>query len=107
MFIWISFDFEEHQYGYYCLPSSVLFSLTVYGVQFFFICFLRFLFHLCIHLLGQELIKKAGHALSNWVYLGGVKAFADGSLGSNSALFYEVRQSNGNMNFPLIIQLFE
>jgi hypothetical protein len=32
-----------------------------------------------------------GRALSQWIYLGGVKAFADGSLGSNSALFYEVR----------------
>ena len=33
-----------------------------------------------------------GRAISQWVYLGGVKAFADGSLGSNSALFYEVRK---------------
>ena len=31
-----------------------------------------------------------GHDLSQWIYLGGVKAFADGSLGSNSALLYEV-----------------
>ncbi|KAJ1413519.1 Metal-dependent hydrolase [Sesbania bispinosa] len=30
-----------------------------------------------------------GHAWSEWIYLGGVKAFADGSLGSNTALFYE------------------
>jgi len=29
--------------------------------------------------------------LSEWIYIGGVKAFADGSLGSNSALLYEVR----------------
>ncbi|KAK3221493.1 hypothetical protein Dsin_008518 [Dipteronia sinensis] len=36
-----------------------------------------------------DLIKKSGRAVSNWVYLGGVKAFADGSLGSNSALFHE------------------
>ncbi|KAI4323549.1 hypothetical protein L6164_023146 [Bauhinia variegata] len=36
-----------------------------------------------------DLTKKMGHALSEWIYLGGVKAFADGSLGSNSALFYE------------------
>ncbi|MBA0811453.1 hypothetical protein Gohar_003350, partial [Gossypium harknessii] len=33
-------------------------------------------------------IHRAGRALSNWIYLGGVKAFADGSLGSNSALFH-------------------
>ena len=32
-----------------------------------------------------------GRAISQWIYLGGVKAFADGSLGSNSALFHEVR----------------
>ncbi|XP_075502001.1 protein LONG AFTER FAR-RED 3 isoform X2 [Primulina tabacum] len=37
----------------------------------------------------QELVKKAGHKLSQWIYLGGLKSFADGSLGSNSALFYE------------------
>ncbi|XP_062175341.1 protein LONG AFTER FAR-RED 3 isoform X1 [Alnus glutinosa] len=36
-----------------------------------------------------DLIEKMGHAMSQWIYLGGVKAFADGSLGSNSALFYE------------------
>lgn len=39
-----------------------------------------------------DLINKKGHALSQWVYFGGVKAFADGSLGSNSALFYEPYQ---------------
>ncbi|XP_002513056.2 protein LONG AFTER FAR-RED 3 isoform X1 [Ricinus communis] len=37
----------------------------------------------------SDLITKVGRALSDWIYLGGVKAFADGSLGSNSALFYE------------------
>ncbi|KAH9698539.1 protein LONG AFTER FAR-RED 3 [Citrus sinensis] len=37
----------------------------------------------------EDLINKTGHVLSDWVYLGGVKAFADGSLGSNSALFHE------------------
>ncbi|KAK7283947.1 hypothetical protein RIF29_13697 [Crotalaria pallida] len=36
-----------------------------------------------------DVINKKGHALSEWIYMGGVKAFADGSLGSNSALFYE------------------
>ncbi|KAJ7005009.1 protein LONG AFTER FAR-RED 3 isoform X1 [Populus alba x Populus x berolinensis] len=36
-----------------------------------------------------ELIKKTGRALSDWIYLGGVKAFADGSLGSSSAFFFE------------------
>ncbi|KAJ0978800.1 hypothetical protein J5N97_014274 [Dioscorea zingiberensis] len=36
-----------------------------------------------------DLIQESGKAISNWLYLGGVKAFADGSLGSNSALFYE------------------
>ncbi|KAL3632450.1 Protein LONG AFTER FAR-RED 3 [Castilleja foliolosa] len=37
----------------------------------------------------HELMKQAGRKLSEWVYLGGVKSFADGSLGSNSALFHE------------------
>ncbi|GMY22717.1 protein LONG AFTER FAR-RED 3-like isoform X1 [Fagus crenata] len=37
----------------------------------------------------HDLIEKMGRAISQWIYLGGVKAFADGSLGSNSALFYE------------------
>ncbi|XP_030965792.1 protein LONG AFTER FAR-RED 3-like isoform X2 [Quercus lobata] len=36
-----------------------------------------------------DLIGKMGRAISQWIYLGGVKAFADGSLGSNSALFHE------------------
>ncbi|XP_048134393.1 protein LONG AFTER FAR-RED 3 isoform X4 [Rhodamnia argentea] len=34
-------------------------------------------------------INKFGRVLSQWIYLGGVKAFADGSLGSSSALFHE------------------
>ncbi|KAJ4847212.1 Protein LONG AFTER FAR-RED 3 [Turnera subulata] len=36
-----------------------------------------------------DLIRKTGRRLSDYIYLGGVKAFADGSLGSNSALFSE------------------
>ncbi|KAK9682800.1 hypothetical protein RND81_10G097200 [Saponaria officinalis] len=36
-----------------------------------------------------ELKKTTGNVVSQWLYLGGVKAFSDGSLGSNSALFYE------------------
>ncbi|KAH6819713.1 Amidohydrolase family [Perilla frutescens var. frutescens] len=37
----------------------------------------------------HEFINKAGRKLSEWIYLGGVKSFSDGSLGSGSALFYE------------------
>ncbi|XP_050381624.1 protein LONG AFTER FAR-RED 3 isoform X2 [Argentina anserina] len=37
----------------------------------------------------RDLINKVGQAMSQWIYLGGLKAFADGSLGSRSALFYE------------------
>ncbi|KAL6989749.1 Protein LONG AFTER FAR-RED 3 [Sarracenia purpurea var. burkii] len=37
----------------------------------------------------QDLIHEEVLNLSQWLYLGGAKAFADGSLGSNSALFYE------------------
>ncbi|KAI4384627.1 hypothetical protein MLD38_002750 [Melastoma candidum] len=36
-----------------------------------------------------DMTKKLGHAVSQWIYLGGVKAFADGSLGSSSALLHE------------------
>ncbi|KAL5570297.1 hypothetical protein UlMin_026872 [Ulmus minor] len=36
-----------------------------------------------------DVVEKVGHSLSQWLYLGGVKAFADGSLGSSSALFHE------------------
>ncbi|KAJ4720303.1 Amidohydrolase family [Melia azedarach] len=36
-----------------------------------------------------DLLNKTGRALTEWIYLGGLKAFADGSLGSNSALFHE------------------
>jgi predicted amidohydrolase YtcJ len=36
-----------------------------------------------------DLKLQKGSVLSEWLYLGGVKAFIDGSLGSNSALFYE------------------
>ncbi|GLJ50359.1 hypothetical protein SUGI_1073080 [Cryptomeria japonica] len=33
--------------------------------------------------------KGTSRTLSQWLHIGGVKAFTDGSLGSNSALFYE------------------
>ncbi|XP_074572812.1 protein LONG AFTER FAR-RED 3 isoform X2 [Curcuma longa] len=36
-----------------------------------------------------DLIQEKGKVFSKWMHFGGVKAFADGSLGSNSALFYE------------------
>ncbi|XP_020081247.1 uncharacterized protein LOC109704879 [Ananas comosus] len=36
-----------------------------------------------------DLMQETGRAISQWIHLGGVKAFLDGSLGSNSALFYE------------------
>ncbi|XP_022967005.1 uncharacterized protein LOC111466536 [Cucurbita maxima] len=37
----------------------------------------------------HDLIHKMGQVVSPWVYLGGVKGFADGSLGSHTALFHE------------------
>uniref|UniRef100_A0A803P2A0 Amidohydrolase 3 domain-containing protein n=1 Tax=Cannabis sativa TaxID=3483 RepID=A0A803P2A0_CANSA len=37
----------------------------------------------------RDVVNQVGHSISKWIYLGGVKAFADGSLGSNSAMFYE------------------
>ncbi|EPS64877.1 hypothetical protein M569_09900, partial [Genlisea aurea] len=41
----------------------------------------------------NELVKRAGRKLSRWIYLGGVKAFVDGSVGSKSALFFEVHSN--------------
>ncbi|PNY13904.1 amidohydrolase ytcj-like protein [Trifolium pratense] len=49
-----------------------------------------------------DLVNKMGHSLSQWVYFGGVKAFADGSLGSNSALFYEPYQDEPD-NYGLLV----
>ncbi|RLM61486.1 putative amidohydrolase YtcJ [Panicum miliaceum] len=40
-------------------------------------------------MLIRDLIGKNGRSLSQWIHLGGVKAFLDGSLGSSSALFHE------------------
>uniref|UniRef100_A0ACD5XKP2 Uncharacterized protein n=1 Tax=Avena sativa TaxID=4498 RepID=A0ACD5XKP2_AVESA len=37
----------------------------------------------------SDLIHEKGRLLSEWIHVGGVKAFLDGSLGSTSALFYE------------------
>ncbi|CAA7060402.1 unnamed protein product [Microthlaspi erraticum] len=45
-----------------------------------------------------ELKLEKGPVLSEWLYLGGVKAFIDGSLGSNSALFYEDYLDTPNNN---------
>ncbi|KAK9055991.1 hypothetical protein SSX86_027078 [Deinandra increscens subsp. villosa] len=36
-----------------------------------------------------DIVQTTGRRLSQWISIGGVKAFADGSLGSNSALFHE------------------
>eukprot|EP00249_Psilotum_nudum_P004681 c18189_g1_i3 orf=660-2312(-) len=36
-----------------------------------------------------NLVREKGHASSQWLRVGGLKAFADGSLGSNTALFHE------------------
>ncbi|CAN6485967.1 unnamed protein product [Victoria cruziana] len=47
-----------------------------------------------------ELIKDVGRGLGNWIYLGGLKTFADGSLGSHSALLYEPYLDEPN-NFGL------
>ncbi|XP_076939973.1 protein LONG AFTER FAR-RED 3-like isoform X1 [Bidens hawaiensis] len=36
-----------------------------------------------------DMVQTTGRRVSQWISIGGVKAFADGSLGSNSALFHE------------------
>ncbi|KAK6781863.1 hypothetical protein RDI58_019659 [Solanum bulbocastanum] len=52
-----------------------------------------------------DLMSKSGHVLSQWIYLGGVKAFADGSLGSNSALFHEPYADDPNNNGLQVVDL--
>ncbi|XP_031475342.1 protein LONG AFTER FAR-RED 3 isoform X2 [Nymphaea colorata] len=47
-----------------------------------------------------ELMKNVGRALGNWIFLGGLKTFADGSLGSSSALLYKPYLDEPN-NFGL------
>ncbi|KAM0071635.1 putative metal-dependent hydrolase, composite domain superfamily, amidohydrolase 3 [Helianthus debilis subsp. tardiflorus] len=37
----------------------------------------------------SDIVQKTCRRVSQWISIGGVKAFADGSLGSNSALFHE------------------
>jgi predicted amidohydrolase YtcJ len=38
----------------------------------------------------QALVRQRGFMLSQWLHIGGVKAFADGSLGTRTALFHKV-----------------
>uniref|UniRef100_A0A803MYA8 Amidohydrolase 3 domain-containing protein n=1 Tax=Chenopodium quinoa TaxID=63459 RepID=A0A803MYA8_CHEQI len=42
----------------------------------------------------SDLVQTTGRMVSKWLYLSGVKAFLDGALGSNSALFYEPYADN-------------
>ncbi|KAL3329941.1 hypothetical protein AABB24_034017 [Solanum stoloniferum] len=52
-----------------------------------------------------DLMSKSGRVLSQWIYLGGVKAFADGSVGSNSALFHEPYADDPNNNGLQVVDL--
>ncbi|GAB2266033.1 Protein LONG AFTER FAR-RED 3 [Dionaea muscipula] len=49
-----------------------------------------------------ELILTKGRMLSEWIYLGGVKAFIDGSLGSNSALLHQPYADDAE-NYGLLV----
>lgn len=50
----------------------------------------------------SDLIHESGRSLSQWIHLGGVKAFLDGSLGSSSALFHEPYEGDpGNYGLQL------
>lgn len=53
-----------------------------------------------------NLLEETGRTLSQWLYLGGVKAFSDGSLGSNSALFYEPYEDDPD-NYGLQVTDFD
>lgn len=51
----------------------------------------------------SDLIHEKGRLLSEWIHVGGVKAFLDGSLGSSSALFYEAYKDDpGSFGLQLI-----
>ncbi|XP_003565094.1 uncharacterized protein LOC100840102 isoform X2 [Brachypodium distachyon] len=51
----------------------------------------------------SDLIHEKGQLFSEWIHLGGVKAFLDGSLGSSSALFYgPYKDDDGNFGLQLI-----
>uniref|UniRef100_A0A0A9HEL5 Amidohydrolase 3 domain-containing protein n=1 Tax=Arundo donax TaxID=35708 RepID=A0A0A9HEL5_ARUDO len=51
----------------------------------------------------SDLIGENGRSLSQWIHLGGVKAFLDGSLGSSSALFHEPYEGDpGNYGLQVI-----
>ncbi|KAH9618689.1 hypothetical protein KSS87_020698 [Heliosperma pusillum] len=55
-----------------------------------------------------ELKRRTGDVVDHWLYLGGVKAYIDGSLGSNSALFYEVAiHAIGDRANDLILDMYE
>ncbi|KAI0497471.1 hypothetical protein KFK09_020699 [Dendrobium nobile] len=54
----------------------------------------------------RDLFEDKGRSLSQWIYLGGVKAFADGSLGSNSALFHEPYEDDPH-NYGLQVSDFD
>jgi predicted amidohydrolase YtcJ len=48
----------------------------------------------------QALVEQRRSPVSHWLHVGGVKAFADGSLGSGSALFHEA-YADDNTNYGL------
>ncbi|XP_062208107.1 protein LONG AFTER FAR-RED 3-like [Phragmites australis] len=51
----------------------------------------------------SDLIDEHGRSLSQWIHLGGVKAFLDGSLGSSSALFHEPYEGDlGNSGLQVV-----
>ncbi|XP_020592911.1 uncharacterized protein LOC110033320 isoform X2 [Phalaenopsis equestris] len=54
----------------------------------------------------RDLFKDKGRSISQWLYIGGVKAFADGSLGSNSALFHEPYKDDPH-NYGLQVSDFD
>lgn len=51
----------------------------------------------------QAFVKQRGHDVSQWLRVGGVKAFADGSLGSGTARFHLVKKSTIHRLAPFIV----
>jgi predicted amidohydrolase YtcJ len=49
----------------------------------------------------MALVRQRGFMLSQWLHIGGVKAFADGSLGTRTALFHKA-YADDNSNYGLL-----
>jgi predicted amidohydrolase YtcJ len=52
-------------------------------------------------------VKQRGLDVSQWLRVGGVKAYADGSLGSGTALFHQVNKRTTHLMAPLDVFTYQ